>query len=128
MSPRILGNVTNTIVSGYSQGRLYDQVMSELPPEQSSPGTTGAERMAQAPPEVLNEIPKAEQDAIAGMDLSARHGIDRPPFRASSNCSSSSISSAPSSATCRPGLWPESPERITFDLRDGISEKIDRLR
>lgn len=27
VSPRILGNVTNIVVSGYSQGRLYDQVL-----------------------------------------------------------------------------------------------------
>ena len=31
VSPRILGDVTNEVVKGYTQGRLYDQVISQLP-------------------------------------------------------------------------------------------------
>ena len=129
VSPRILGNVTNTIVSGYSQGRLYDQVMSGLPPgTQIPPGTTGADVLAKVPPEVLNEIPKAQQDAIAGMDFSARHGIDFAAIRASSSCSSSSILFSAIFSYVQAWIMAGVSQRVTFDLRDGISRRSTACR
>src|SRR6478672_581590 len=42
VSPKILGNVTNDIVSGYVNKKFYDQVMNRLPPGVHLPaGTTG---------------------------------------------------------------------------------------
>ena len=56
VSPRILGNVTNKIVNGYTQERAYDQVNANLPPGIEIPsGTTGAELLAQLPPEVSSK-------------------------------------------------------------------------
>ncbi|MEO8911536.1 MAG: hypothetical protein ABI303_00990, partial [Candidatus Saccharimonas sp.] len=44
VSPKILGNVTNKVVEGFSASQIYDQVESSLPKGQTIPdGTTGAE-------------------------------------------------------------------------------------
>lgn len=77
VSPKILGNVTNDIVSGYVNEKFYDQVMSKLPPDvQLPPGTTGESLISKIPPEELKKIPAAQLDAIRKLDLSHRPGID----------------------------------------------------
>ena len=64
-------------MSGYSQGKLYDQVRQALPEgTEIAPGTTGADLLAQAPPDALTGIPEAQRQQIASMDVSVRHGID----------------------------------------------------
>lgn len=128
VSPRILGNVTNIVVSGYSQGKLYDQVQEHLPPgTKIPPGTTGAELLAQMPPGVLDGIPEAQRKAIADMDLSERHGID---FHAILRRIELLIALYLFSATfayIQAWIMASVSQRITFDLRDDISKKIDRL-
>ncbi|HEY7032281.1 MAG TPA: hypothetical protein VH482_13165, partial [Thermomicrobiales bacterium] len=77
VSPRILGNITNKVVDGYTQERVYDQVVSRLPAgTQIPPGTTGADVLARLPPDVVKQIPTAQRSAIETMDLSHRPGID----------------------------------------------------
>jgi ATP-binding cassette subfamily B protein len=128
VSPRILGNVTNTVVSGYTQGRLYDQVMSELPAGTViPPGTTGADLLAQAPPEVVNEIPKAQHDDIAGMDLSERHGIDFGAIRSKIELLILLYLFSAVFSYLQAWIMAGVSQRVTFDLRDDISDKIDRL-
>jgi ATP-binding cassette subfamily B protein len=128
VSPRILGNITNTVVSGYTQGRLYDQVMSELPAGTViPPGTTGADLLAQAPPEVVNEIPKAQRDDIAGMDLSERHGIDFGAIRSKIELLILLYLFSAAFSYLQAWIMAGVSQRVTFDLRDDISDKIDRL-
>ncbi len=128
VSPRILGNVTNTVVSGYTQGRLYDRVMSELPAGTViPPGTTGADLLAQAPPEVVNEIPKAQHDDIAGMDLSERHGIDFGAIRSKIELLILLYLFSAVFSYLQAWIMAGVSQRVTFDLRDDISDKIDRL-
>src|SRR5690349_22483668 len=77
VSPKILGNVTNEIVSGYVNEKFYDQVMSQLPPGvHLPPGTTGATIISKIPPATLQKIPAAQQEAIRKLDLSHRPGIN----------------------------------------------------
>ncbi len=128
VSPRILGNVTNVVVSGYSQGRLYDQVMSELPPGTTiPPGTTGADLLAQAPPEVLDQIPAAQRDAIAGLDLSERHGIDFAAILRKIQLLIALYLASAAFSYLQAWIMAGISQRVTFDLRDDLSDKIDRL-
>ena len=79
VGPRILGDVTNKVVSGYSQERVYDEVMAALPAGTViPPGTTGADLFANLPPEIMEQIPAAVRPEIEAMDLSQRPGIDFP--------------------------------------------------
>jgi ATP-binding cassette subfamily B multidrug efflux pump len=77
VSPKILGNVTNDIVSGYVNKKFYDQVMSRLPPGVHLPaGTTGESLISKIPQDSLKKIPAAQLDAIRKLDLTQRPGID----------------------------------------------------
>lgn len=77
VSPKILGNVTNDIVTGYTNKQFYDRVVSQLPPGvQLPPGTTGESLIDKMPAETLKKIPAAQLDSIRKLDLSHRPGID----------------------------------------------------
>jgi len=50
ISPRILGDVTNEVVNGYTAGQAYDKVLATLPRGVSLPaGTTGATILSHLP-------------------------------------------------------------------------------
>ncbi len=77
LSPRILGNMTNRIVSDYTNMRLYDQLISALPGTTTiAPGTTGAELLRQAPPAAVEQIPPNMLDKIKSLDFSVKPGIN----------------------------------------------------
>lgn len=77
ISPKILGNVTNNIVSGYVNKTVYDRIIKQVPPGvHFPPGTTGESVINKMPPETLKDIPAAQLDAIRKLDLSQRPGID----------------------------------------------------
>lgn len=77
VSPKILGNVTNDIVTGYTNKKFYDQVVSQLPPGvQLPPGTTGQSLIDKMPAEALKKIPAAQLNSVRELDLSRRPGID----------------------------------------------------
>ncbi|MGH7240178.1 MAG: ABC transporter ATP-binding protein, partial [Candidatus Saccharimonadales bacterium] len=77
VSPKILGNVTNDIVSGYIDGQVYDRVMNQLPSgTQLPPGTTVGTLLDRLPASTLQNVPAAQLDAIKNIDLSHRPGID----------------------------------------------------
>jgi ATP-binding cassette, subfamily B, multidrug efflux pump len=128
ISPRILGNITNKIVSGYSQEQAYDQFMARLPAgTQIPPGTTGADLLAQLPPDVLQQIPESQQSDIAEMDLSHRPGID---FDSILRLIEILIGLYLLSALfnyVQAWMMAGVSQQVTFNLRRGISEKIDRL-
>ncbi len=128
LSPRILGNITNTIVSGYTQERVYDQVKDRLPAgTEIPPGTTGAELLANLPPAVLHQIPESEQADIAKMDLSQRPGIDFASIRKSIELLIGLFLFSALFNYVQAWLMAGVSQQVTFDLRRGISEKIDRL-
>ncbi|MFA6963889.1 MAG: ABC transporter ATP-binding protein [Patescibacteria group bacterium] len=76
-SPKILGGVTNTIVDGFINRTVYDQVVTQLPKGMTIPtGTSGAEILKKMPPQQLAQIPADRLDKIRALDLSSRPGID----------------------------------------------------
>ncbi|MGD9714030.1 MAG: ABC transporter ATP-binding protein, partial [Thermomicrobiales bacterium] len=128
VSPRILGDVTNMVVSGYSQGRAYDQVRDHLPPgTEIPPGTTGAELLAQVPPDVLEGIPESQRSAISEMDLSARHGIDFDAILRKIQLLVALYLLSAAFGYVQAWIMAGVSQQVTYDLRDGISQKIDRL-
>jgi ATP-binding cassette subfamily B protein len=126
--PRILGDVTNIVVSGYTQGQVYDELLASLPPgAEIPPGTTGAEVLDWLPPDVLQQIPASQRSAIEVMDLSQRPGID---FAAILRLVQLLIGLYLVSALLGYAqLWIMAgvAQQVTFDLRRALSLKIDRL-
>lgn len=71
ISPRLLGDVTNEVVNGYTAGQAYDKVMATLPKGAKLPaGTTGATLLNKLPASVKAKIPAAQQTSLAAVDFS----------------------------------------------------------
>ena len=66
VSPRILGNMTNTIVDGFTDGRDYDRIVDQLPPGTTiAEGTTGAQVLALLPPDAREAMSDEQRNRIA---------------------------------------------------------------
>lgn len=128
VSPKILGNVTNNIVSGYVNEKFYDQVMSKLPPGvHLPPGTTGEALISKIPPEALKKIPAAQLDAIRKLDLSHRPGID---YNAILKLVELLIALYLISAFfnyVQSWIMSGVSQKVTFSLRRDIAAKMNRL-
>lgn len=77
LSPKILGNMTNQVVSDYINIKAYDQITGSLPQGVTIPaGTTGESFIKKLPPSVVSQIPSNVQDRIKNLDLSHRPSIN----------------------------------------------------
>ncbi len=128
VGPRILGNVTNMVVSGYSQDRFYDEVMAALPPgTEIPPGTTGAELLARLPPDVMDQIPAAVRPEIEAMDLSQRPGIDFAGILRQVEILVVLYAISAILGYAQFWMMASVAQRVTYDLRRDLSLKIDHL-
>ncbi len=77
VGPRILGNITNQIVTDYVHMTVYDQVKKNLPEGYVLPeGTKGEDVLKMFPKEALEKIPEDTIEDIKSMDFSSRPGIN----------------------------------------------------
>ena len=77
IGPRILGNMTNQVVTGYTDGKIYDDLTSRLPKNTVlPPGTTGADLLAKLPASQINKIPKSELPTVKKLSLTSRPTIN----------------------------------------------------
>lgn len=73
VGPKILGHMTNQVVSDFVDRTAYDQLTAQLPEGSTiPPGTTGEDLLAKLPVTVTDRIPAKARDAIAHFDLSTR--------------------------------------------------------
>ncbi len=128
ISPRILGDVTNTVVRGYTQEQVYDRIMRQLPPgTKLPPGTTGADILAKMPPDIRAKIPAAQVSAIEKMDLSHRPGIDFAGILRWVELLVGLYLLSAILGYIQAWIMAGVAQRVTFNLRRDISQKIDRL-
>ena len=128
VSPRILGNITNTVVSGYTQDQIYDRVHELLPAGTTIPeGTTGAELLAQLPPNVVANIPVSERSEIATMDLSHRPGIDFDAIKRLMFLLIGLYLLSAAFGYVQQWMMAGVSQSVTYDLRRDIASKMDRL-
>jgi ATP-binding cassette subfamily B multidrug efflux pump len=128
VGPRILGDITNIVVNGYTQARVYDEVIARLPPgAQIPPGTTGADLLDRLPPEALQQIPESQRATVAAMDLTSRPGIDFPRILSLVQLLIGLYLLSAFLGYVQTWMMAGVAQRVTFDLRRGISQKIDRL-
>jgi len=77
MSPKILGRMTNTVVDGFIDRTVYDQIVAKLPAGIQIPaGTTGTDIIKKMPETAIAKIPSSQLDKIRSLDFSKRPGID----------------------------------------------------
>ncbi|USN54059.1 MAG: ABC transporter ATP-binding protein [Candidatus Nomurabacteria bacterium] len=70
-SPKILGRMTNQVVDDFVDVTVYKQLVAKLPAGTTFPeGTTGADVLAQLPPETIESMPDFAKSALEKLDLS----------------------------------------------------------
>ncbi len=77
MSPKILGNMTNQVVSDYINMKSFDKITENIPATvQIDPGTTGESLIQKLPPKMLQDVPSDVLDRIKNLDLSVRPQVN----------------------------------------------------
>ncbi len=129
ISPKLLGNATNQIVDDYTRLRTYDAIHEKLPAGAAIPaGMTGEQFMASPQGKQLAEaLPVSARDTVKTLDLGRR-----PTFHYDAILSIVLwlIGLYVVSALCRYGqawLMTNITQKLTYQLRRDISEKINRL-
>ena len=128
VGPKILGNVTNQVVSDYVKIKTYDQVTASLPAGTTLPkGFTGEMLLRQLPASVTQKIPAAAIASITKLDLSKRPSID---FGAIAHLIELLLGLYLVSAVfnyIQNWIISGVSQQITYNLRKDISGKINRL-
>jgi ATP-binding cassette subfamily B protein len=128
VSPKLLGNVTNKVVSGYVNRKVYNEIMSKLPAgTKIQPGTTGGMLLDKMPPDFVSKIPATELNSFRKLDLSIKPGID---FAGIINIAELLIAIYLLSAFfayLQGWIMAGVTQKVTFNLRRDISLKINRL-
>jgi len=128
VGPRILGNMTNQVVTGYADRKIYDDIISRLPKHTViPPGTTGAVFLAKLPSAEVKEIPSSVLPTIKKLNLSKRPGID---FTKIGDLAILLMALYLLSAILSFGQgWIMSgvTQTVTYQFRKDISDKINRL-
>lgn len=129
VSPKLLGNATNQIVDDYTRLRTYDAIHEKLPAGVTIPaGMTGEQFMASPQGKQLAEaLPVSARDTVKTLDLGRR-----PTFHydAILQIVLWLIGLYVVSALFRYGqawLMTNITQKLTYQLRRDISEKINRL-
>lgn len=128
VSPRILGNVTNTIVDGFVEGQVYDRVIDQLPEGAEIPsGTTGKDLLDEMPASVRESIPVAQRGNFETMDFSQRPSIDFDHIGQMGLLLVVLYTISASFAYVQGFVMAGVAQRVSFDLRENLSEKINRV-
>lgn len=128
VNPKILGNITNNVFDGYIKGKVYDQVMSNLPQDLVLPeGATGEMILNQMPAEELSKIPEDQLDTIRSLDLSSRPEIDYDAILDSARIFILLFILSAFFGYLTGWIMSGISQKVTFNLRRDISQKMNRL-
>lgn len=128
LSPKILGNATNQIVSDYIDIKAYDQITSTLPKGTViAPGTTGASFLSKMPPQAVSKIPSNIVDKIKVLDLSHRPGINFGKIKHFALILIILYLFSTLFSYAQGWIMTNISQKVTYQFRKDISEKINRL-
>lgn len=128
MSPKILGNATNQVVSDYINIKAYDQITSNLPKEVVIPaGTTGADFIKKMPAAMVSKIPSDILDRIKNIDLSNRPSINYKKIKQIVLLLISLYLFSALFSYIQGWVMTNVSQKITYRFRRDISEKINRM-
>lgn len=128
VSPKILGNITNDIVTSYIQTNAYNDFMKSLPKGVTfTPGTTGADVLAHLPAAYIKKIPSNEQGIIESLSLTHKptydfHSIGMTILILIMLYLLSSIGGYAQS-----WVMTNITQKVTYKFRKDISDKINRM-
>lgn len=128
LSPKILGNATNNVVSDYISMKSYDQIIASLPQGTMIPvGTTGADFIKKMPDTIVSKIPVNVVDKIKSLDLSHRPGIDYGKLKQIAFLLIGLYLLSALFSYIQGWMMTDISQKITYKLRRDISEKINRM-
>jgi ATP-binding cassette, subfamily B, multidrug efflux pump len=128
VSPKIMGKMTDQLVTDVINVMTYDQVIAQVPKGMViPPGTTGADLLAKAPASMIAQIPADRLAQIKALDMSKRPEIN---WTSLSNYGMTLLAIfAGSSLFSLMMGWMMSTvtQKVSYNLREQISQKINRL-
>jgi len=128
LSPKILGNATNQIVSDYIDMKAYDQITATLPKGTViAPGTTGAIFLSKMPPQAVSKIPSNIIDKVKVLDLSHRPGINFGKIKHFALILIILYLFSTLFSYVQGWIMTNISQKVTYQFRKDISEKINRL-
>lgn len=127
-SPKLLGHMTNHIVTDYIDRTAYNQFHAQLPPGTViPPGTTGAQFMVKLPAAAAAKIPDKTKVTLANLDLSARPLFD---YGALASIAVTLLILYAFSLVfnfIQGWIMTDVSQKITYQFRQDISTKIGRM-
>ncbi|HNT29747.1 MAG TPA: ABC transporter ATP-binding protein [bacterium] len=127
-TPKILGNMTNSIVEDYVQRTAYDRIMSQLPAGMSIPaGATGKMILENAPLPALAELSADQRTLIENLDLSVRPAIDFSVLGKTALLLIGLFLASSLFSYIQGWIMSGISQKITYELRRRIAAKINRL-
>jgi len=128
VSPKILGQVTNQIVSDYVDIQTYDKVISELPAGYELPeGTIDADLVTELPQQLLNEIPAETLARSESLDLSKRPSFHLESIRNIILLLIGLYLLSAAFGYIQGWIMTGITQKVTYQFRKDLSEKINRL-
>lgn len=128
VSPKILGNMTNRVVSDFIDMKAYDQITASLPPSvKITPGTTGEQFLQKASPAVTKPVPSNVIDRIKNLDLSIRPQMNFGKLKSFVIELLFLYLLSSIFSYVQGWIMTGVSQKITYRLRRDISEKINRL-
>lgn len=128
MSPKILGNATNQIVSDYINIKAYDQITTSLPKGTViPPGTTGAAFLSKMPAQEISKIPTNTLNSIKTLDLSHRPDMNYGKLKYFALILIVLYLFSTLFSYLQGWIMTNISQKVTYRFRKDISEKINRM-
>lgn len=128
ISPKILGNITNDVVSVYASRKAYDKIMGQLPAGTVLPeGTTAGSFIDKLPADKLSQIPLSQIQSIRSLDISHRPSVDYAAILKLVELLLGLYIISSILNYIQGWIMSGVSQKLTFNLRREISEKINRL-
>lgn len=128
VGPKIMGQMTDQLVTDVINQMAYDQIMSKLPPGMTLPeGTTGEDLMKFAPQEMLDKVPADRLEKTKTLDLSSRPKINWEKLADYAFLLLGLFLISGAFAYIQGWVMTDVTQKVTYTMRKDISEKINRL-
>lgn len=128
LSPRILGDMTNQVVSDYINMKAYDSVTANIPLGLKIPtGTTLNQLLKTLPPAMISKIPADKLNRIKDLDITVRPTINFGKLRTFAMKLLVLYLLAAFFSYLQGWIMTNVSQKVTYRLRRDISEKINRL-
>ncbi|PJA15069.1 multidrug ABC transporter ATP-binding protein [Candidatus Dojkabacteria bacterium CG_4_9_14_3_um_filter_150_Dojkabacteria_WS6_41_13] len=128
VSPKIMGKMTDQLVTDVVNQMAYDQIISKLPTGMTIPaGTTGADLIKFAPPALVQQIPAAKLEQIISLDMSHRPEIDWKALDAIALTLVGLFLLSAGFSYLQGWIMTDVTQKVTYNMRKEISEKINRI-